>query len=204
MTARPAVAITFDDGYADNFFEALPILEELELPATFFIATGSIGREEEFWWHELEQIFLSQTTLPPRFTLQVERSERSLPTATNRERQELYQELVKLLKDADTDRRNQWLGQIRSWSGITTGGAGIHRSMTLKELRLLAQSPWATIGAHTVSHSRLTSLPIDVQREEISGSKKKLEAWLGKEIATFSYPFGRRSDYNRESREICR
>lgn len=34
------VAITFDDGYRDNFTEALPILNEFALPATFFISTG--------------------------------------------------------------------------------------------------------------------------------------------------------------------
>ncbi len=202
--AKPSVAITFDDGYADNLLEALPILEELELPATFFVATGSIGREEEFWWHQLERIFLGQSPLPPRFKLNDEHSGKSWSTVTRREREELYRELVGLLKDGDTGRRTQWLDRIRDWSGIATGGAGIHRTVTPEELRLLAASPWVTIGAHTVSHSRLSSLPPRAQREEIRGSKEQLEGWLGKEISTFSYPFGRRSDYTRCSVALCR
>ena len=45
-----AVAVTFDDGYADNLYTALPILEELNAPATIFITTGNIDSQEDFYW----------------------------------------------------------------------------------------------------------------------------------------------------------
>ncbi|MBM2817607.1 MAG: NodB y protein [Parcubacteria group bacterium] len=45
-----SVAITFDDGYADNLYTALPILEELNAPATIFITTGNIDSQEDFYW----------------------------------------------------------------------------------------------------------------------------------------------------------
>ena len=76
--------------------------------------------------------------------------------------------------------------------------------MTVDELRLLAGSRWASIGAHTVTHSRLAALPPEVQHAEITASKRALEGWLGREIPLFSYPFGRRSDYTRESIRLCR
>ena len=202
--ATPSVAITFDDGYADNALEALPILEEVGLPATFFVSTGTIGTSEEFWWHELERIILEMPRLPPVFKLADDSFERSWPTGTLRERLEFYQGLVLLMNDANPERRNTWRGQLRRWAQADKVVTDIHRSMTLDELRLLDESSQVTIGAHTVTHSRLSSLSPQAQQEEISASKEKLEAWLGREISTFSYPFGRRADYTKQSIALCR
>ena len=52
-TATRAV-ITFDDGYVDNASVVAPILDELGVPATFFIASGMIGSPHEYWWDKLE------------------------------------------------------------------------------------------------------------------------------------------------------
>lgn len=46
----PTLAITFDDGYADNFEIAAPILDDFGLSATFFVATGVIGTDHRFPW----------------------------------------------------------------------------------------------------------------------------------------------------------
>src|SRR5262245_41049481 len=52
-----AVAVTFDDGYADNLYEARPILERYLIPATVFVCTGYAGKE--FWWDELDRLVMS-------------------------------------------------------------------------------------------------------------------------------------------------
>jgi peptidoglycan/xylan/chitin deacetylase (PgdA/CDA1 family) len=201
---KPAVAITFDDGYADNALEALPILEEVGLSATFFVSTGAIGTKSEFWWHELERIILEKQSLPSRFTLEDGSGGRSWPTGSLGERQEFYRGIVRLMNDADAGHRNNWLKQLRSWAQSEERAADMHRAMTVDELRLLAGSSRVTIGAHTVSHTRLSSLSPEAQREEIQASKGQLEGWLGRGISTFSYPFGRQSDYTKQSIAICR
>jgi peptidoglycan/xylan/chitin deacetylase (PgdA/CDA1 family) len=201
---KPAVALTFDDGYADNALEALPILEEVGVPATFFVSTGTIGTEKEFWWHEAERILLGEHSLPISFTLDGSGFKRRWLTGNAQERHLAYQEFVQLLNGADTGHRSDWLGQLRRWSRSYGTSIDRHRVMSVEELRLLACSSCATIGAHTVTHTRLSCLPPQAQREEISASKRQLEQWIGREITTFSYPFGRRSDYNRQSIAICR
>jgi peptidoglycan/xylan/chitin deacetylase (PgdA/CDA1 family) len=202
--SRPAVAITFDDGYADNALEALPILEEVGVPATFFVSTGTIGTATEFWWHELERIILMEKSLPSLFALHDCSSERRWPTGSFRERQEFYNEIMRLMNEADAMHRNNWLAQLRSWAGTDAAPEEIHRSMSVDELRLLAGNGLVTIGAHTVSHTRLSSLSTEAQLNEIQTSKKQLEEWLDREISTFSYPFGRRSDYTQQSISLCR
>lgn len=51
------IVVTFDDGYADNFYNAVPILKKYDIPATFFISTNNIGTNSEFWWDELATMF---------------------------------------------------------------------------------------------------------------------------------------------------
>jgi peptidoglycan/xylan/chitin deacetylase (PgdA/CDA1 family) len=202
--SEPTVAVTFDDGYADNVLEALPILEDVGVPATFFVSTGTIGTTNEFWWHELERIILGNGTLPSSFDLNDFRNKKNWPTGTFNARLTFYQELVRLMNDTDAEQRNSWLAQLRHWAQCDENNSDRHRVMTVDELRLLGRSSLVTIGAHTVSHSRLSNLSPDVQREEITASKKQLDAWVGTDITTFSYPFGRRSDYTKQSIALCR
>ncbi len=200
----PAVAVTFDDGYADNVLEALPILEEVGIPATFFISTGTIGSRSEFWWHELEHLILETHCLPASFTLEDEYFGRSWPTGDLKARQEFYLALVDLMTNSDVMQRSKWLVQLRRWAQSGVVDPEKNRIMTADELLRLAESPWVTIGAHTVTHTRLSSLPPDAQREEIIESKTYLERLLGREITMFSYPFGKRSHYSAETVSLCR
>lgn len=54
---RRTAVVTFDDGYRDNYTEALPVLQEVGIPATFFVSTGFIGTKRGFPHDEPENVF---------------------------------------------------------------------------------------------------------------------------------------------------
>lgn len=201
---QPSVVITFDDGYADNVLQALPILEAVGVPATFFVSTGDIDTDRIFWWHHLEALLIRDGSFPSHFELRDSRFGRSWQTSSQDQRNSLYASLSMLMRRLDSRQRESWLKQLEKWAGFSMKTDDSHRLMTREELQRLAESHWATIGAHSVSHSALSFLSRDQQREEIFSSKLTLEEITGKQISTFSYPFGRKNEYNRTSIQLCR
>lgn len=200
---EPAVAVTFDDGYADNYLHALPILEEVGIPATFFISTGTLGTRKEFWWDELERLVLGAIDCPRRFHLQDPEFARSWATASREERLCMHDELHPLLQKLRAPRREEWLEQLRTWAGVDRTGRATNRPLTADEVKKLGASPWATIGAHGVTHTCLSILPENEQWQEIAASKQRLEELLGTQVETFCYPYGNRVHYNRTTLELC-
>lgn len=200
---EPSVVVTFDDGYADNALEVLPILEEVGVPATFFVSTGTIGTNREFWWDELEHLILGERSFSASFKLSDSISIREWPTATTSDRYMMYKEVHPLMKKVDYSIREEWLNRLRSWANAGEDGRETHRPLTVDELLRLDRNKWVTIGAHTVNHIPLSILSYDRQRKEIVDSKEQLEKWIGHEVRVFSYPFGTKDDYNRDSVRIC-
>ncbi len=206
-----AVAITFDDGYADNQQEALPVLTAAEWPATIFVQAGQIGQEREFWWDELERVFLRTAKLPGHLRLNVCGAERIwqmgdcnrpcdpdwnvLHGENMTDRQSVYVELAALLKIMEDAERERVLGELRVWAGLPSAGRPSHRSLDEKQLCALAASRNIEIGAHTMSHPSLASIPLTSQQTEIAKSKSTIETMIGKPVLSFSYPFGGRGDF---------
>ena len=75
-----------------------------------------------------------------------------------------------------------------------------HGGMTPQQLSEISTDPLCTIGAHTVSHCRLSFLSLQEQRREMEESKRRLESFLGKPVTTFAYPYG---DYSSETANLA-
>lgn len=201
---EPSVIVTFDDGYADNFLEALPIIEDVGIPATFFLGSAAIGSVEEFWWDELERLILGIDLRPDRCQLNGIGRAMVWETGSAANRQKFYQELHPLMRKMTSREREAWLEQLRRWAGCGSAGRVSHRALSVAELKKGAESSLVTIGAHGVTHTRLSNLDPDEQRYEVMHSKMRLEELCGREIKVFSYPFGCRGDYDRTTLGLCR
>jgi peptidoglycan/xylan/chitin deacetylase (PgdA/CDA1 family) len=203
-----SVAVTFDDGYADNLHVAKPILEKYDIPATVFICTGYLGRE--FWWDELERLALSSRADPRALRLRVGRAQFKWdPPQVNSEmdnpevHRQFHRALYHLLLSLDVEDQNHAIGVIRSWFEVSSPGISTPRAMSEEELLRLVDGGLIELGAHTSHHPMLPQLSFERQKEEIQSSKRDLEALLGKKIAGFSYPNGRATvDAKRLVREM--
>jgi peptidoglycan/xylan/chitin deacetylase (PgdA/CDA1 family) len=171
-----AVAVTFDDGYADNLTEAKPILTAAGVPATVFVASGLVDGGQPLWWYELAQLLDG----PPL--------------------KEAWRELRRLPR-AEIERRVE---ELRAAAGETEPATGRGRALTRDELCELAAGDVVEIGAHTRTHALLAAHTPDVQRAEIEGGRRDLEEWLGRPVESFAYPFGEDGDFDAATVDLVR
>ncbi len=189
-----AFAVTFDDGYADNLHIALPILEAAGVPATFFIATTHVRDGLPFWWDELA-LLLGTAADDGRkravLELRCAGELRSWSPSNAAEADECRRHLIGWLQPQTPEEITGVIAQLREWFGPDSPPPPqADRPMTIEELRTLAASPLATIGAHTQTHPCLRAATPERRAAELAGSRDDLTEWLGETPTTLAYPFG--------------
>jgi peptidoglycan/xylan/chitin deacetylase (PgdA/CDA1 family) len=209
---RGGVVVTFDDGYADNLHAAKPLLARHDVPATVYVTAGQVGGQREFWWDELDRLLLQPGELPPvlRLSLNGGTREWRLDGAgryTEHERtrhrdwhierpddpgprQRLFRALFEVLYRLPTEEKWRLLEEVRTWASASPVARPSHRTLTSEELAQLTGDGLVDIGAHTMTHPVLATLPPADQRKEILESKSCLEAMLGRPVASFAFPHG--------------
>lgn len=214
------IALTFDDGYADNAETVLPLLLKHGIHATFYLASGFVGSSAEQLQDELERLLFLSPQCPDVLRLMV--AEKTFvwalrspdtkspvhlpvvkwniesnndPTACHRAMREIHA-LLRILPPAT---RKEALDQLRSQCGDDGIARGTHRAMSWDQARELANCELVEIGAHTVNHAYLSALPIRDQRAEIIESKRTIQQKIGHPVISFAYPYGTRESYTPET-----
>lgn len=200
-----AVVVTFDDGYADNFIYALPILEKEKVPATVFVSTGYVSSNKEYWWDELTRLLTMDKNYPYKFTLNDALYSYSWETDTIGKRLELIKSLHWLLRmEPDYRLAFEWFEQIKKWADIDDTARTENLPVSLRQLMRLSDSEYITLGAHTVNHISLGALTKEQQEYEIGESIRLLSKYTKRSIDTFSFPFGAAADYNIDTIDLCK
>jgi peptidoglycan/xylan/chitin deacetylase (PgdA/CDA1 family) len=212
-----AIAVTFDDGYQDNLSAAKPRLEEVDVPATLFVATGYLDRREGFWWDQLAEIILCSdfsgafeilvrgnkirfelNGAPPLVTTG---TWRALQTTSPGSRQAAYVSIWQILRSLRAVEREAIMIRLRRDFGTPLQKFESRSALTSEEIKMLARDGLIEIGAHTITHPPLSEMSRDDLKDEICGSKSSCEILLGASVKTFSYPFG---DFNSAVRAVVK
>ncbi len=190
--SSPRYAITFDDGYADNLFAALPILERFDAPATVFVISGCIG-DGSFWWDDLAGLTYSTGATCAALTRASIRcgllEGETFDENERCDRDNLHAALHSALATLPTARIKLMLGAIAELAG-TVVPVPTTRPLSHDELAMLAAHPLISIGAHTATHPRLTAIEPSAAVEEIREGKADLDRLLGHQSRPLAYPYG--------------
>ncbi|HVL84504.1 MAG TPA: polysaccharide deacetylase family protein [Pseudonocardia sp.] len=187
-----AVAITFDDGYRDNLELAGPMLRRLGLPATCFLVPGLLDGDVSPWWEELAWIF-DNATAPA-----VEWAGAEHPITEPSARRAVFKRIAEDVKRVDRIERDATVARLRE--GVAPRGRYDLRShfMDWDEARRLQE--YMSIGSHTTYHAILANETPQAQREDLAGSRRRLEAGLGAPVRVLAYPNGKSIDYDDHTR----
>ncbi len=181
-------AITFDDGYADNYVNALPILKAKGIPATLFMVAGFIESGKQAWRDRLARKIVSNGSNPIR--LDTGSSAQQFPFEGN------YKAQMKL---ADTWLRNQCV-PLRESALADQPDQQEDRFLDVHELLQLEQSG-IKIQSHTLTHPHLTDLNENQLDLELRRSKEILEQTLDSPVNQLAYPYG---DFNSRVQNLAK
>ncbi len=192
------VVVTFDGGYKDVLYTAREVLQRFEVPATVFTSTAKIIEGGRFWWKELED-FLIANHFEGQLELEIDNKFCKWPLETQFDRFRAYDDLYSILSDKTPSEQRSMIEQITGSLDLRAEEFDNYRTMSAQELRKIAEGGLVTIGGHTHSYVKLSSLTKCQQVEEIRKNKKVLEEVMGHDVEYFSYPFSCNNGYTAET-----
>ena len=196
-------AITFDDGWVDNYEFAYPVLQELKLPATIFLVSDMIGTNQQFWperlshlltnialtcpeqWQHPELKWITDKTYSYKFNT-IPPNQEQLSEIINQTKQLMDEEIHSHINTIETELHlnKKPPASLLSW----------------QQMSEMCASGLIEAGSHTCHHIRLDDRQDEnILAYEIIQSKSQIEKRLGQSVDTFCYPNG---DYSEKAVEL--
>jgi peptidoglycan/xylan/chitin deacetylase (PgdA/CDA1 family) len=194
-----AVAVTFDDGYRDNYQYAFPVLRKYGISGAFYITAGCVNMGEPLWTSRLRYYFM--TTREPSLRLDHPQP-RDLDLRTPADRNTSFAYTIATIKSAGKVRGGEIFRDVEARLKVTDLAELQDTMMTWEEVAAMGRGGM-TIGAHTLTHPNLPGLPPAEAEAEIAGSKALIEEKVNAPVLHFAYPNGRGvSHYNDAVRDM--
>ncbi|NOR71701.1 MAG: polysaccharide deacetylase family protein [Methylomarinum sp.] len=193
MLPSRAVSITFDDGYSDNYLNALPILKKYDLKATFFIASGYLNGG--MMWND--QVIESIRRMTSEKLDLTDVGFGAFSISDEIQKSTAADQIINKIKHLESNERQD----IADFISSKVKKMPTDLMMTDEQLIKLHQAGME-IGGHTVSHPIMANLDADEVKKELKNNKQTLEKLLNTSLRFFAYPNGKPNvDYKPEQIE---
>ncbi|MBI2558011.1 polysaccharide deacetylase family protein [Candidatus Woesearchaeota archaeon] len=198
--AGNTIAVTFDDGYLNNYENAFPIFKKYGLPATLFITTSLIGTKKFAWWDKIRHAVIKSGKSNLVFVF--DNKLVHLDLSDRQEKIDAIALLHKLFSKYSSKKRNAAMGRLYNDLGVKEDYEELNNYMFMDWNQVIEMGENnIEIGSHTVSHPFLSNLQPKGMLRELKDSKKIIEKKLNRQIDSFCYPSG---DMNARSEELVK
>lgn len=195
-----AIAVTFDDGYRDNYLHAFPILRATSVPATIFLATSAVGSRRQLWHDDVFSAFRETraSTLEPVGRARIRGS-----LATVEERLRVQHRFLAHIRTLDEMERTNAILRLRDALGVGPPRETPGLMLQWDEVQAMSREG-IEFGSHTATHPILSRMGRNQAEREIVDSKRVLEERLGTTVEGFAYPNGTAADFTAETKALLR
>ncbi len=194
------VAFTFDDGYRDNLWMALPVFRDFGMPFTVNVTTGFINHTTPVWWYSLEDALMTDSRLAfawrdQKFDFQFE---------SNADRERTFDRLAELILQQGPGTRDELVEAICDATGIDPHARTRDLMLGWDDLRTMSADWHVNIGSHGAAHHNLARLTDEEVESELIDARAELEARLDFSVWHAAYPFGDAATVGRRDFELSR
>lgn len=192
---KKSVAVSFDDGFFNNYQIACPILDDLKIPTIFYVCSGLIGKKNLFWVDVIEAC-INNCKLE---NLDIRLDEfRSFNIKDIKAKINTIEIIKKYCKISKINIRNRVLKDLKNITNTkpTPEMSVNYEIMNWKELSEINNNNLFTVGGHNMFHDSFTNIEPENIELEISNTIKLIEQNLNSKVEHYSYPEGQARDYN--------
>ena len=195
--------ITFDDAYADVYYNAFPILKEIGVPATVFCPGDVLLEGNNFsplWIDRLFYILDNSKNL--NFCLFDSWPDFKLDTIPNKTKTLLS--LIRIMRAKSREDREIFLSDLSAMVNVSVVNDFFSKQYLTSNQISEMQSYGFSFQPHTMSHPDLGKINAKEAEKEILESRELIESITGRKCRYFSYPFGETSTFNNNCITILR
>jgi len=193
-----SVVLTVDDGYADFYRVAFPLLRRYEVPCTFFVTTNFVAGRTWLWPDKITWILSGRERYPD-----IEVTNQIIPGGDRTQTERLWTQILVRLQQIPSQEVDANLDDIARQFGLVIPEHPVAEFEPCRwdQLAEMEASGLIEIGGHTRNHPILSRLPPEKLSEEIGGCLGDINSNLGKKPRSFCYPNGKPADFNGQVRE---